>query len=418
MSCSRDATRHIVPLLLFVLAASATQLAAQRTWIVDSANGPGTDFTDLDPAVAAAGVGDTIILRPGRSAAGVPYTLMRDITRGLRVVAPGNVPVLVDTRYRLISIPEGEMFVLDNVRFTGPGGGRGMIPQSSLGTVVVSRLREEPWDYSGIGSATDCARLIWTDCHVTMQWGVTAVPARSRVYILDSRMECLDSGLRAYMPIPFSPVSIEAGSTAWIVNSYVKGGDIAQDPNPNPAMPGMEVKANAVAIVAGRSEFIGGGVIAGVPAVPGLVVYGDPARLTQPHGMLALDPLTRCTTPRDTQGGRFEYLHEMPTVSPDDALRGQPQAIRLIGPSNGIMALFVSVLTPRPPLVTPIGDIWLDPATTVLIGGGAADQNRNLVLGTTIPNWLPTGEVLVYQSVAATSTNWLEFSPPGFAVVQ
>jgi hypothetical protein len=38
-------------------------LAAQRTWIVDHAGRPGTDFTDLPPAVAAAAPGDTIIVR-------------------------------------------------------------------------------------------------------------------------------------------------------------------------------------------------------------------------------------------------------------------------------------------------------------------------------------------------------------------
>jgi hypothetical protein len=35
------------------------------TWIVDAANGPGTNFIDLPAAVAAAVSGDTIIVRPG-----------------------------------------------------------------------------------------------------------------------------------------------------------------------------------------------------------------------------------------------------------------------------------------------------------------------------------------------------------------
>ena len=37
----------------------------QTIWIVDAANGPGTNFTDLPAAVAAAISGDTILVRPG-----------------------------------------------------------------------------------------------------------------------------------------------------------------------------------------------------------------------------------------------------------------------------------------------------------------------------------------------------------------
>src|SRR5262245_55774126 len=35
----------------------------QTTWIVDANNGPGTNFTDLPPAVTAAASGDTIFVR-------------------------------------------------------------------------------------------------------------------------------------------------------------------------------------------------------------------------------------------------------------------------------------------------------------------------------------------------------------------
>ena len=40
-------------------------LVLPTIWIVDAANGPGTNFLDLPPAVAAAASGDTIIVRAG-----------------------------------------------------------------------------------------------------------------------------------------------------------------------------------------------------------------------------------------------------------------------------------------------------------------------------------------------------------------
>ena len=38
----------------------ATVGQAQRTWVVDGAGGPGADFADVPPAIAAAAPGDTL----------------------------------------------------------------------------------------------------------------------------------------------------------------------------------------------------------------------------------------------------------------------------------------------------------------------------------------------------------------------
>ncbi len=44
---------------------SLAMLVLPTIWIVDAANGPGTNFTDLPAAVAAAAHGDTILVRAG-----------------------------------------------------------------------------------------------------------------------------------------------------------------------------------------------------------------------------------------------------------------------------------------------------------------------------------------------------------------
>lgn len=48
-----------------VAALGLTALARADTWIVDDGGGPGVDFTDLPPAVAAAVPGDVILVMPG-----------------------------------------------------------------------------------------------------------------------------------------------------------------------------------------------------------------------------------------------------------------------------------------------------------------------------------------------------------------
>ncbi len=56
----------IPPLLALSFALFVPAAAAQpMTWIVDQNNGPGTNFTDLPPALVAAASGDTILVRPG-----------------------------------------------------------------------------------------------------------------------------------------------------------------------------------------------------------------------------------------------------------------------------------------------------------------------------------------------------------------
>ncbi|MBK8976312.1 MAG: hypothetical protein IPM29_10310 [Planctomycetes bacterium] len=69
------ARKHRGVLVGLVLgAALVLPLAGQRTWVVDSANGPGTDYLDIDAAYAVAGVGDTLVVR---LASGLPSTCRR-----------------------------------------------------------------------------------------------------------------------------------------------------------------------------------------------------------------------------------------------------------------------------------------------------------------------------------------------------
>ena len=60
--------RTVFSLLFAVLVVGV--LPAQRTWIVDKKGGPGVDFTDIPPAIAAATAGDRIEVRANAQ----PYT--------------------------------------------------------------------------------------------------------------------------------------------------------------------------------------------------------------------------------------------------------------------------------------------------------------------------------------------------------
>ena len=89
---SRVMTRRAIWLTTVLAAWLAAPCAAQRTWLVDSSGGPGVDFTDLPPAVAAASPGDTILLRWGT---GAPYGFDLTIRRGIRIIGDDTAPISV-----------------------------------------------------------------------------------------------------------------------------------------------------------------------------------------------------------------------------------------------------------------------------------------------------------------------------------
>jgi hypothetical protein len=76
MSISRPALRRLAPLVLPLLVAAP---AAAGVIVVDDDGGPGVDYTDLPPAVAAAAVDDLILVHPGDYSA---FTL----DKGLRIL--------------------------------------------------------------------------------------------------------------------------------------------------------------------------------------------------------------------------------------------------------------------------------------------------------------------------------------------
>ena len=82
---------------VLLLALLASPLCAQRTWIVDANNGPGTDFTDLPPALAAASSGDTLIVRPGNYQGGTT-------AKALRIL---GTAAFVQSALTIQSLPQG-----------------------------------------------------------------------------------------------------------------------------------------------------------------------------------------------------------------------------------------------------------------------------------------------------------------------
>jgi len=92
----------LLPSALSFLAPSAL---GQMTWIVDDTPGPGVDFNDLPPAVAASGPYDTLIVRPGNYSNTV-------VDHGLRIVGSGGSTTRVSSNLDVRGIPSNHIVVI------------------------------------------------------------------------------------------------------------------------------------------------------------------------------------------------------------------------------------------------------------------------------------------------------------------
>jgi hypothetical protein len=102
-------------LAICVAIASSAIMPAQRTWVVDAANGAGTDFTDLPPALAAAADGDTILVRAGIYAVGTTGKALRMVGRGMPVIRAATPREAFIVR----GLPAGRTFVMQGFALDG-----------------------------------------------------------------------------------------------------------------------------------------------------------------------------------------------------------------------------------------------------------------------------------------------------------
>jgi hypothetical protein len=119
---------------------TAAVLFLPTIWIVDASNGPGTNFTDLPAAVAAAANGDTLMVRNGVYR---PFQVSGKALT-IRGVAAGVVIVRHNTGQSLTvidAVPPGAVFAVYGVSFVPVSGARGTTPSLSItGTTSVVAL--------------------------------------------------------------------------------------------------------------------------------------------------------------------------------------------------------------------------------------------------------------------------------------
>lgn len=211
--------------LTLALAASA---ARASTWIVDAAGGPGADFTDLPPAIAAATPGDVLIVRAGGYSSFV-------LDKGLAIVADpgadvlGGITVLDVTTFRalLANLACDALVIADCPRVVIAQGltVRGSASGAPAHVVEVSNALDVRFQRLTVpGGFT----------------GPTALVGQDALFVTNARVELVRSNLRGRdgrdttnsptRPHGGHAVSIGAGADVHVALSTLRGGDGGDNP--------------------------------------------------------------------------------------------------------------------------------------------------------------------------------------------
>lgn len=274
--------------LLGAVLASAAAACAQSTYIVDRLNRPGTSFTDVPAAEAAAVDGDTLILRSDAS----PYSTVTT-GKALTIVGdPSGIASFAVNGPAMIvqSLPQGRDFVLRNCQFGTAGtagtiGSQPLVVAACLGRVHLQQVTVIT--YVGVPGIE-----LYASGYVTMRdCKSTGTPALKSFSSAVEIMDCQFTGTAAsaLSALPASPAVSMDTTRARMSNVACQGGLAAGNLPPAEAMNLMNswVSATGIGVVPRfAAGFYGSsGLSTPVSAVVGVgTVLLDPVVVLDPRG--------------------------------------------------------------------------------------------------------------------------------------
>ena len=365
-------------LALPILAAS---LYAQ-TYIVDSNNGPGTNYTQISTAVAAVPDGSVLLVRAGA------YSTFAISAKSLTVRGEPGVVItptpFVTNAIAVLNLQPHQAVALQTLTFASaspsPFATTNVMCSNNQGTVHLDNLRCAN-NNSSVGQiwGTNCSQLLVRGCD-----NCNAV------------LESCELGHSPFAPWGAPWAIRQEGGSLQLVNTSVAGGS------------GGFLEDNAITMVGGDLRLLGNTVItAGAGSGPSFGVGGTGAVRFGTSvlflGQPAFEP-SITATPKS-----------MPDISSSTGAFGADAVLR--GPNGGLGAIAIAL--PGPRVVVPgfADAIWLDSGSLIWVGLG--------VLGGTTPvsaQWaytpgsLPQSTVY-WQGISYDAIHQMQVSNPSFLVV-
>ncbi len=255
-------------------------LLLQTTWVVDDSGGPGVDFTDIPPAIAAAADGDLLLVKAGS------YSHFALSGKGLRILGEGSNSTFVSssptaTGTSISAIPAGSTVTIDRMKFSLTA-----VPiLSILGAGTSATLADiaivpgTMFSSSGPSFAIEGALVHLHRSTVLGPLGPQATTAGPAIRASEGALVHVSSstihGQTGGMGVPFTTygggwggtgIWIQSSSGAptrvWIAGSDVRGGDGGMGFGPNPGGsggPGIVVQSSYVRVSGEAGSLVSGG---------------------------------------------------------------------------------------------------------------------------------------------------------------
>ncbi|MGE0143700.1 MAG: hypothetical protein AB7I19_18180 [Planctomycetota bacterium] len=359
-------------LLLAVAFAATSALATAQTFVVDAANGPGTNFTDLPPAVAAVPDGAVLLVRTGT------YGPVQLDGKGLSILA--TAPQVRTWGVAVVNLAVGQAFTLRGVEVIGVGSFASTPPQTPwaqvylracAGPVILQAVscQQRP-DFTSV-YAGDCSAL--TIRESVLDGSVWARNSQVAVESTDV-FGCWETSSGAAA----RPGIVVEGGTVTTARSRVTGGGVGWG--------GVLFPAYAVELWSGAElrlcedssgAYAGGQVWPNPTPTPAIGGFAGTRVVRTPEAVL---------TGGAAVGGTTDIVLPMPSLHTQPAGPGGTVVADITTPVGEIVLLALSLPGPVTAVPGVEGRLWVDAATAVLLTGGVPQPGVPLRHAIHVPN--------------------------------
>ena len=357
---------HLAPRML--LLCSLGSAAVAQTYIVDQANGPGTNFTDLSVAASTVPDGAVLLVRPGA------YGAFTIAAKGLSVLFDAGA---TSDGATIVGTSAQQSVLVHGMRSPGLAS---LTCSNCLGLVLVVDCGDVTWFFLPLMlNVSGCDRFHAAQCTFGGSGGIGATLNTSR---------CV---FRACKIAGYTGMSTTSGSVQLV--------DCSVDAvNGYPTGPAIWMNAGDVRIVGGRCTTWLQTNIAGT-------------------GVLRVDPTVTfssvsSSSPWIDPGIQFTTV-PMPAVTANDASLGTNITATMRGPNGDVGALLVGL--PGLPLLVPgfADAFWLQPGTEAVCAFTVFAAGVPLAVTYAVPN-VPAmrGMRYCWQGASYGAANGLQASNP------
>ena len=360
-------------LSMTTLLLSVGTAVGQQIWKVSCLGGPGIDFTDLPPAVAAAAPGDTIWVfsTPAGCPSSQPFYTAPTIDKPLNILGfnifstpppPGSFPTNAGLLgvLTITGIAAGDRVVISSIS-TGPLAS--LAPPSLSGLHVSDCSGEvvlEDFGHGALGQINESME-IHNCANVTFHGGEIAYGGAS-LNIVNSTVRMSSFYISSVQPwivngyTMTTPAVTLTNSTLTVTNSLLEGGDEYLFVGGfRPAV----IMTNSTMYLGPGANLIGGRNMGTHFPTTAYTSQG-----TAPNYVYR-DPRTVVAIPGNP-GNVVTIPQDIPATYNDFAVANDFTTVTFAGPSDGFALLLLGDL-PLQPTPTPFGSLLIDPSTVDLI---------------------------------------------------